>query len=535
MTNIVNTIIEGVDSLIKQPAGCGEQTMVRLAPTVYAMTYLKQTQQQTAYIETKGSQWIRDGVNREVSQFKQADGSYAAWRDRTPSTWLTAFVAKVFCQASKVVNDAVDQEKDVKLTIDWLNNHAEADGSFVDNMPVINREMIGQINERDPSLTAFVLITLQECGNSNAGVNATVNRAIKCLEDLSEDMLKKNPYLLAISTYALAMSYSNRSITFFKFLHDIKKTDREGTFWGNPGDKPANAHSVETTAYALLAMLKFGDIKTSSSIVSWLTSQRGGTGSFRTTQDTVVGLQALSQYSIVTYSPDVNLKVFFFADGTMFSSVRVTKENAILLKNISRLPVETKDNKLTVKVQGTGSAVMSIDLRYNRPATAEESCPFKITDIDVQEVEDLPIDTNLAKERNCDVCGHCAGVYDYDDYDSDNFRDRPEIEPKINSNFGRKKRNTDIRISATAQKKCIRFSVSSMNDKTYGMSIVKFGLETGVEVIKSDIEKLVKENNTNIAHYEMPSDGKGFIVFYLHEISSKKRRKFIFSGVRGHF
>jgi hypothetical protein len=61
--------------------------------------------------------------------------------------------------------------------------------------------------------------------------------------------------------------------------------------------------------------------------------------------------------------------------------------------------------------------------------------------------------------RNCDVCGHCAGVYDYDDYDSDNFRDRPEIEPKINSNFGRKKRNTDIRIDATAQKKCIRFSV----------------------------------------------------------------------------
>jgi hypothetical protein len=32
---------------------------------------------------------------------------------------------------------------------------------------------------------------------------------------------------------------------------------------------------------------------------------------------------------------------------------------------------------------------------------------------------------------------------------------------------------------------------SSKNDQIYGMSIVKFGLETGVEVIKSDIEKVL--------------------------------------------
>jgi hypothetical protein len=62
----------------------------------------------------------------------------------------------------------------------------------------------------------------------------------------------------------------------------------EGTFWGNPGGRPANAHTVETTSYALLAMLHSGDMKTSSSIVSWLTSQRDGTGSFRTTQVTLI-------------------------------------------------------------------------------------------------------------------------------------------------------------------------------------------------------------------------------------------------------
>jgi hypothetical protein len=43
---------------------------------------------------------------------------------------------------------------------------------------------------------------------------------------------------------------------------------------------------------------------------------------------------------------------------------------------------------------------MSIDLRYNMPApTEEDTCPFTITDIDIQDVEDVPIDTNLTQER----------------------------------------------------------------------------------------------------------------------------------------
>lgn len=62
MTNVVKTLIEGVDSLFQQPAGCGEQTMIRLAPTVYAMMYIKETRQITEDIEIRGNQWIRDGM-----------------------------------------------------------------------------------------------------------------------------------------------------------------------------------------------------------------------------------------------------------------------------------------------------------------------------------------------------------------------------------------------------------------------------------------------------------------------------------------
>jgi hypothetical protein len=58
----------------------------------------------------------------------------------------------------------------------------------------------------------------------------------------------------------------------------------DGMYWGDGDNTPACANAVETTAYALLAMISFDDIKNSSSIVRWLTTQRNAAGAFRTTQ-----------------------------------------------------------------------------------------------------------------------------------------------------------------------------------------------------------------------------------------------------------
>ncbi|XP_053388991.1 A.superbus venom factor 2-like [Mercenaria mercenaria] len=283
MDNVVNTMIEDVASLIKEPSGSGEQIMSRLAPTVYAMRYLKETNQMTRELDIKGNQWIRDGVSAEISEYRQNDGSYAAWRYRKPSTWLTAFVAKVFCKARSVVDDAVDEQEDIKITINWLQNHVEYDGSFVDNMPVLDRGMMGQTGVSDPSLTAFVLVSILEC-NMLSYKSETVRKATQYLERVSEKLLKNNPYLLAISTYALALATSKEAYRFKGYLHDIQYRDEKDMYWGYAGVRPESAQSVETTSYALLAMIKFGDFKSSAFIVQWLTSQREARGSFSSTQ-----------------------------------------------------------------------------------------------------------------------------------------------------------------------------------------------------------------------------------------------------------
>ena len=61
MVEAVDTILNGVGGLIRKAIGCGEQTMVLLAPGVYAMNYLKKTGTLTSEYERVGNQLIPDG------------------------------------------------------------------------------------------------------------------------------------------------------------------------------------------------------------------------------------------------------------------------------------------------------------------------------------------------------------------------------------------------------------------------------------------------------------------------------------------
>jgi len=63
MDNIASAVISGVDKMFHLPTGCGEQTMVKLAPVVYGMYYLKQTGLETADNEETGTEYIRRGIN----------------------------------------------------------------------------------------------------------------------------------------------------------------------------------------------------------------------------------------------------------------------------------------------------------------------------------------------------------------------------------------------------------------------------------------------------------------------------------------
>lgn len=64
---VVNTTIEGgLEKFFRMPTGCGEQTMIYLAPNVYVLEYLMNTNQLSGANEENAYRFIQSGTDRTV-------------------------------------------------------------------------------------------------------------------------------------------------------------------------------------------------------------------------------------------------------------------------------------------------------------------------------------------------------------------------------------------------------------------------------------------------------------------------------------
>ena len=58
----VSIDLEGIEDFLQLPTGCGEQTIIKLAPTVYAATYLKHAGKLTPSLKKKADKFITEGI-----------------------------------------------------------------------------------------------------------------------------------------------------------------------------------------------------------------------------------------------------------------------------------------------------------------------------------------------------------------------------------------------------------------------------------------------------------------------------------------
>ncbi|XP_040323794.1 complement C3 alpha chain-like, partial [Herpailurus yagouaroundi] len=156
---------ERLKNLIVIPSGCGEQNMKSITPTVIAVHYLDQTEQWDKLGPTKRKealQLIEKGYSQQLA-FRQDNSAFAAFQNRKASTWLTAYVVKVFSLAANLI---VIQADVICGAVRWLIlQRQKPNGVFQEDSPVIDQEMTGgyqENKEKDVSLTAFVLIALEE-------------------------------------------------------------------------------------------------------------------------------------------------------------------------------------------------------------------------------------------------------------------------------------------------------------------------------------------------------------------------------------
>ncbi len=377
--------IDGLEGLLQMPFGCGEQNMVLFAPNVFVADYLRDTGQIKPEVMAKAERLMITGYQRELT-YRRGDGSFSAFgdSDKDGSLWLTAFVLKTFSQARGMIH--IDPGV-LSGSQDWILRHQRRDGSFEPVGFLHHQELLGGLRG-NTALTAYVAIALLESDEEAAS-----SRAIGHLKGELDGI--EDPYTAAIVSYALEIAGSNEADAAHEKLMSMADTTGGGLSWGSappdangpatlPRDQgqgptrpahPGRSAAVETTGYAALALLERGDMISASNAGKWLVNQRNAYGGYGSTQDTVVGLQALTRFAVHART-DVDMSVTLSAGGWKYE-LNVTPENAGVL-HILEIPAGAD---IRVSGSGRGQVVVQAVRRFNTPEVETVGRP--VFDIDV--------------------------------------------------------------------------------------------------------------------------------------------------------
>ncbi|XP_041780460.1 CD109 antigen-like isoform X7 [Anopheles merus] len=370
--DVMGSTIQNLDSLIRMPYGCGEQNMLNFVPNIVVLDYLKATNKLTANIEAKAKKFMEAGYQRELS-YKHRDGSFSAFgeNDKSGSTWLTAFVARSFKQAA---NHITIDEGVIDKSLEWLSDHQAPNGSFPEVGVVSHKDMQGGSGS-GVALTAYTLIAFLENINLVDKYKNTINKAIDYVYRNTESL--DDTYALALAAYALQLAdHSSKGLTLSK-LDTKATTDSDSKWWHkpipeteqkNPWYSRPNSVNVEMSAYGMLAFLEAGLDTDALPIMKWLIGQRNDKGGFQSTQDTVVGLQALAKLAAKITSPNNDVTLTAKINENQEKRMTVNAENGMILQKFE-LPSAARN--IEIQATGSGFAVVQLSYKYNMNVTGE--------------------------------------------------------------------------------------------------------------------------------------------------------------------
>ncbi|XP_031755349.1 complement C3 [Xenopus tropicalis] len=463
ISQLVESAIDGINlhPLIQIPTGCGEQNMMRMTTNVITTRYLDAT-----------AQWQRVGMDRRVAAirniakgyqeelvYRKPDGTFAAFKDRPSSTWLTAYVAKVFAMSYEYT-----QIEDNVLcgAIKWLEKKMQ-NGMFIESGPVIHMEMVGGNKagaaEPDAALTAFVLIAMLEsrelCTQQLTSLGDSINRATDFLRGKYSQLRK--PYSIAITSYALALAGELQD------TNTLMNAATDKTHWNEPDSLFI---SLEATSYALLTLLKMKQHDPTGAIVRWLNEKRYYGAVFNSTQATIIMFQALAQYQIdVPRIDDLDLDVSLYLPEKQDPiNVRIDLENAILARS-----TETKINKdFVVKAKGKGQALLTVVSVFHSLETEKQ-----------MECNNFNLSVKVEEEKNMKL--------------------------------------PDGVVAIVSVEVCARY----LKDSDATMSIMDISMMTGFSPDTDSVNKLMKGADKYISKYEINKGAteRGTIILYLDKIS----------------
>jgi uncharacterized protein YfaS (alpha-2-macroglobulin family) len=359
----LSQVIEGMDSLLRMPYGCFEQTSSSTYPNVLALDYMKRTKKLTPEVHAKAEGFIANGYQRLLT-FEVPGGGFSWFGNAPANKILTAYGLMEFSDMSKV------HEVDPKLiarTQQWLGGQQQADGSWKPDASFINEGATNRYNKDVLRITAYLAWSLENTGYRGPAVE----RARQFIE--SHMGAKADAYTLAVLANFAADYGKDRDFTrqAMQLLLDARTEKDEQAWWSAEETgvyATGTSATVETTGLAAQALLKWGGASgTARKAMTYIAAKKDASGAWGTTQATIMALRALLLAS-EKGAADVRGTLEVVLNGKTAQKLVLTPENNDLLHQFVFKDFDAKGaNTVEIRFAGKGGLAYQVVGQYFLP------------------------------------------------------------------------------------------------------------------------------------------------------------------------
>jgi 5-hydroxyisourate hydrolase-like protein (transthyretin family) len=372
-------MVEGMESMLRMPHGCFEQTTSALYPDVMVLDYLKETGQSTPEIEEKAKGFISNGY-QNLLRYETTPGGFSFYGGE-PQKISTAFGLQLFSDMSNVysIDKTLIPRMQKWLLSRMIDDHWEPDGHF---------GATSSARDNNFAATAYITSALLHSGLDKN--NKGIKKAIAYLQK-NHKSYTDNPN--ALSYCALSLIKAGKEAGgILQRLNKLARKDNYGMYWiPEPqvsGERILSTGATETTAIAALANLEANNRSIDiSEILQYLLKGKNAYGIWGSTQATVLTLKVLKEVSLKALD-DISGDVNIWMNNEHVNNIRFTGEDnkstqeVDLKKDLERF-MSVGNPSVLLKYDGNGDLFCQILLSYyvkwDEPSASKTRSPINLS------------------------------------------------------------------------------------------------------------------------------------------------------------
>jgi len=293
-------LLDGIESMLREPYGCFEQTSSCTYPNIYVLKYLKESGKVNPEIEKKALGYIERGYTR-LTGFETAKNGFEWFGNTPPHEALTAYGLLEFTDMKEFVK--VD-ERMLKRTKEFLLSRRDGKGLF--NLSTGGYDRFASVPNKIANI--YIVYALTQAGIGNE-IQLEYQTAVK------KALESNDGYQLAMM--ALAADNMNNGKDFRLLMNAMNDIYQKGL---NAETSVVNSRDaslrVETASLYALALMRESspNIGVVSSLITRILSEKSYYG-YGSTQATVLALKAIVEYSKLVGKITENSQIDFIVNS----------------------------------------------------------------------------------------------------------------------------------------------------------------------------------------------------------------------------